>query len=95
LYESQGLAILEAMAAGVPVAACDVGGVRDVVRPGETGLLAPPADPRALATAILRLLVDDDLSRRLARQAAREVRERYSLDAMLSAYARLYRDLLS
>lgn len=95
LYESQGLAILEAMAAGIPVAASDVGGVRDVVRHGETGLLVPPADPRALATAIFQLVTDLDRSRRFAEEAGRRVRERYSLDTMLAAYAGLYRSLLA
>jgi glycosyltransferase involved in cell wall biosynthesis len=95
LYESQGLAILEAMAAGVPVIACDVGGVRDGVRDGETGLLVPPADPRALADAVLRLCGDPDLSRRLAERAGRDVRDRFSASAMLESYASLYRDLLA
>jgi len=95
LYESQGLAILEAMAAGVPVVASDVGGVRDAVRDGETGLLVPPADPSFLAESILRLSADRDLGRRLADRAGREVRERYSSSAMTEGYARLYRELLS
>ncbi|MBV8879471.1 MAG: glycosyltransferase family 4 protein, partial [Planctomycetaceae bacterium] len=95
LYESQGIAILEAMAAGVPVVASDVGGVRDVVRHGTSGLLVPPADPRALATAILRYLADLDLGRRVSGEAGRDVRVRFSLPTMLDAYARLYRELLA
>jgi glycosyltransferase involved in cell wall biosynthesis len=93
LYESQGLAILEAMAAGVPVIASDVGGVRDAVTDGRTGVLIPPADPRSLADAILRLAADPELSGRLAAAAARDVRERFSLAAMIESYAGLYRDL--
>jgi len=95
LYESQGIAILEAMAAGVPVIASDVGGVRDAVRDGETGLLVPPAAPGELASAILRLRVDHDLCRRVADRAGREVRERYSVTRMVDAYAGLYRELLA
>jgi glycosyltransferase involved in cell wall biosynthesis len=94
LYESQGLAILEAMAAGVPVVASDVGGVRDAVRDGGTGLLVPPADPGALAEAILRLAGDPALASRLAAEAGRRVRERYSSSTMVASYAALYRELL-
>ncbi len=95
LYESQGIAILEAMAAGVPVVATDVGGVRDAVRDGDTGLLAGPADPEALAEAIVRVVRDGEAAGQRAARAARDVRDRYSLDAMLSAYAALYRELLA
>jgi len=95
LYESQGIAILEAMAAGVPVVATDVGGIRDVVRDGETGLLAAAADPASLAEAILRMAGDPALAVRLSTRAGREVRERFSIATMLDAYAGLYRQLLA
>jgi len=94
LYESQGLALIEAMAAGVPSIATSVGGVGDVVRDGETGLLVPSADPDALAAAILRLAGAPDLALGLAQRAARRVREHFSSDTMLDAYARLYRELV-
>jgi glycosyltransferase involved in cell wall biosynthesis len=95
LYESQGLALLEAMAAGIPAIATDVGGVADVVRDGDTGLLVPPADPDALAGAILRLAGAPDVALGLSQRAARRVREHFSSETMLAAYARLYRELLS
>jgi glycosyltransferase involved in cell wall biosynthesis len=94
LYESQGLALLEAMAAGVPAIASDVGGVGDVVRHEETGLLVPPAEPDALAAAIVRLANAPDLAQRLTQGASRRVREHFSLETMVDAYARLYRELL-
>lgn len=68
-FEPQGLAILEAMAIGVPVVASEVGGVPEVVIDGVNGLLVPPDDPAALAGAIDRLLGDPTLAERL-RQAA-------------------------
>jgi len=95
LYESQGLALLEAMAAGIPSIATDVGGVRDVVRHGETGLLVSSADPEALAEAIVRLAGAPELGLDLSRKAARHVREHFSSATMLEAYARLYRELVA
>ena len=94
LYESQGIAILEAMAAGCPVVATRVGGVPDVVRDGETGLLVRAADPEALATAILRLADSPELASRLASRGREFVRAEFSVDRMVAGYARLYRELL-
>jgi glycosyltransferase involved in cell wall biosynthesis len=95
LYESQGLALLEAMAAGIPAIASDVGGVGDVVRDGETGLLVPPADSEALAAAIVRLANSPELGLALSRKAAGRVRDQFSSETMLEAYARLYRELVA
>jgi glycosyltransferase involved in cell wall biosynthesis len=94
LYESQGIALIEAMAAGIPAIASNVGGVGDVVRDGETGLLVPPADPDALAAAIVRLAGSPDLGLRLTQAAARHVRDHFASERMLEAYARLYRELI-
>ncbi len=58
--------VLEALAVGSPVIATAVGGVPEVVRDGENGLLVPPNDADALSASIRRLLEDDELRRRLA-----------------------------
>jgi glycosyltransferase involved in cell wall biosynthesis len=65
--------VVEALAVGTPVISTAVGGVPEVVRDGENGLLVPPDDADALAAAIRRLVEDDDLRGRLARAAAPSV----------------------
>jgi glycosyltransferase involved in cell wall biosynthesis len=92
---SEGLprAVLESMAAGVPVVATAVTGVVDVVTDGETGLLVPPGDAAAAAAATARLLRDPPLRARLAGAAGRRVRGTYSAVAMTRAYEALYADL--
>ncbi len=76
--ETFGLSILEAMAAGIPVVATAVGGVPEVVRDGETGVLVPSGDCDAMARAIVALLRDDRRRRQLAQAGQRDARERFS-----------------
>lgn len=90
LYEGASNALLEAMACGLACVATDVGGNREVVAHGRSGLLAPPGDPGALAAA-LRFLFDDPGQRRALGRAAREVVcARYDIDRTWSAYADAY-----
>ena len=89
------LSILEAMAAGLPVVASDVGGVPELVVDGETGLLVPPGDPHALAAAIDRLLDDPDLRRRLGAAGRLRVSEQFDLESTQRAHLDLYRTLLA
>jgi len=85
------LAILEAMATGIPVVATDVGGVRDLVRDDDTGLLVPPEDPRALATALVRVLLDRSVAERLRTAAfALAGERRYTVDGLLEGITRAY-----
>jgi len=88
-FEGLCLAVIEAQAAGVPVVATSVGGLRETVVDGETGLLVPPRDPRALADAIVRLLDDPELSARLAEEARRRA-QRYSEARMVAQTLELY-----
>ena len=90
-FEGLCLAVIEAQAAGVPVVATPVGGIRETVVDGETGLLVPPDDPEALAAAILRLLDDAELARRLA-ATARARAARFSVERMVEATLALYAD---
>ncbi|HVV39389.1 MAG TPA: glycosyltransferase family 4 protein [Candidatus Paceibacterota bacterium] len=69
LYEGQGVVLFEAMFSHLPIAASGVGGILDVIKDNETGLLAPPGDPAALAHALVRLLTDASLRARVCEQA--------------------------
>jgi glycosyltransferase involved in cell wall biosynthesis len=75
LWESFPLVCLEAMSLGAPVVVSDVGGLGEIVRDGESGLVCPAGDAGSLARAIERLLRDDALRRRVAAGAPRRVRE--------------------
>jgi glycosyltransferase involved in cell wall biosynthesis len=86
--------VRESLAAGRPVIATDVGGNRELVRNEETGLLVRPDDADALAAAMVRLLDDPDLARRLASAGAGFVRENLSVERMVGETERLYLEIL-
>jgi len=81
------------MALGVPVVASSVGGLPEMIRHEETGLLAPPGNAPEMARQLSRLLQDPPLRERLTRAASREVREEWSEDRMIRETAALYRSL--
>lgn len=90
LFEGLCVAVIEAQAAGVPVVATPVGGIVENVLDGETGLLVPTREPRALADAIVRLLNDPALAGSLAERARPRVLERYSRERMVERTLALY-----
>jgi len=87
-------AILEAMAAGVPVVASRAGGNPEAVADGETGLLVPPGDRAALAEAVVSLLRDPDRARAMGRAGRERVRDSFSLERMVTAVEESYLELL-
>lgn len=86
--------ILEAMAAGLPVMATRVGGNPELVTEGKTGMLVPPGDVDTMAQAIVMYAVNTELARSAGAAGRAEVERRYSLEAMVGAYRRLYDRLL-
>jgi glycosyltransferase involved in cell wall biosynthesis len=92
-WEGMPNAILEAMAAGLPVLATRVDGTVDVVRDGETGVLVPPGDDRALAAALLALGRDPARRRALGAAGRRRIDEAYSIDRFVDGFERLYLSL--
>lgn len=92
--ESLSNAILEAMAEGLPVVACRVGGNAEIVADGETGLLVPPDRPDLLAAALRRLLDDPPLRARLGQSGLRAVRESCDESAVVRRYEEVLGALL-
>jgi glycosyltransferase involved in cell wall biosynthesis len=86
LWEGMSMALLEAMSEGAAVVASDVEGINDLMADGCEGLVVPPADPQALAQAILRLLKDADLRKRLGKAARGRVKRDFSVEAMCEKY---------
>ena len=88
--EGQGLAVLEAMAAGVPVAALGVSGVEDYLTDGDTGAVLTPGSATTIARQLGRVLDRPDVLARMARRARALVHRRYTWAATLSAIDRVY-----
>ena len=88
--EGQPNAVIEAMAMGLPVVACRVGGVPEVARHGQEALLVEPDQPESLARACLDVLNAQDLATRLGHAGRERARSEFSLTAMLRRYEDLY-----
>jgi glycosyltransferase involved in cell wall biosynthesis len=93
--EGTPVALIEAMAAGVASVSTDVGGVRDVIRRPDEGLLVPAGAPSALADAVYLLLDSPDQRQQMAGWGRQSVLARFNLDRLLTDVAELYRDLVS
>jgi glycosyltransferase involved in cell wall biosynthesis len=89
-WEGLSLALAEAVGAGIPTVATDVGGNSEVIRSGCSGLLVPTDDPTALASALDSLLSDADLRRRFSEQGAAEVRPRFEIERHVEQLETLY-----
>jgi glycosyltransferase involved in cell wall biosynthesis len=94
-YEGQSNAILEAMAAGVPVVATDIAGNRDLVLHQTTGLLVPVGDRAGFAQSTQRLLEDPALAAAFGEAARQRVLQEFSAEKMVLRHAELYDHLLS
>ena len=91
-FEGLPIALIEAAMSALPAVATDVGGCAEVIADGETGLLVPPGDAEALATAILQALGDDTRYAAMSRATQRHAR-RFTLTECADAYLRLYEEV--
>lgn len=94
LYEGLPISVLEAMAAGKPLVATDIGGTKEAVINGVTGFLVPPENPTELAAAIRTLLSDQGLAARLAEAGRARAIQEFSSDAMVRGTCRVYDELI-
>jgi glycosyltransferase involved in cell wall biosynthesis len=92
--EGLGVTLLQAGAAGVPIVACPVGGIPEIVRDGETGYRVPPEDPEALAAALQRLVGDAERARALGAAARAHVEAHFTIPAMVAGNRRVYEAVL-
>ncbi len=94
IMEGFGIAVLEAMAMRKPVVATRTGGLPEIVRDGETGVLVPPGDPDALANAVTRLAQDPPRRRKLGEAGRDRVAVHFTVDAMMERLASDYGALI-
>jgi glycosyltransferase involved in cell wall biosynthesis len=87
-----GRALIEAMAAGLPVVASRVGGIPSLIEDGKNGLLVPAGDSSALASALRRILDDPTWSNELGAHATCSIGTRYGIPAMVEAIESIYRE---
>jgi glycosyltransferase involved in cell wall biosynthesis len=92
-YEGCPLAVIEAMAASVAVAATAAGGTAELVRPGETGALAAKGDAEGLAKALVAVLTDPLVAAELGAEARRDAEQNLSLPGMIERLLALYHDI--
>jgi glycosyltransferase involved in cell wall biosynthesis len=89
-WEPFGRVLIEAMACATPVVATNLGGVPEIVQNGKTGLLVPPLDPQAMASAMCKVLTQPELAARLASEARLEVERRFSLSGYVDQIKGIY-----
>lgn len=94
-FEAFPVTVQEAMQAGVPVVATEVGSIREAIDDGETGLIVPVGDIDALASAVRRLHDDPDLLASMGARAAQVGLERFDVDEAVRSWVRLYERVLS
>ncbi len=87
--ESFGIVILEAMASGTPVIGTKVGGIEEILA-GGNGILVPPSNPSALVDAMLSLINDVDLQKKIVRRSLKSVREKYDWRVVAKKVMRVY-----
>jgi len=95
IYEAFGLVLVEAMSAGKPVVATNVGGIPEIVQDGKTGIIVPPCNSNKLSEAIIELLNNQSKSASMGLLGQKRAEEKFGLKRMVEEYQNLYFDLLA
>lgn len=92
-YEPFGIVALEAMAAGIPVVAGDVGGLKEIITDGEDGFLVPPSNAGALSSVLYTILDDRERARKMAAKAREKVEKIFTWDSVAEQTERVYKNI--
>jgi len=92
--EGFGMVLIEANACGKPVIGSKIGGIKYVIKDGETGLLVPAGDPKALAKAIMKLLEDEELAKKMGLKGKKMVEKNYTWNKAAKMTERVYREVV-
>ena len=93
--ESFGMVLIEANACGISVIGTRTGGIQYVIKDGETGLLVPPKNPEALADAVIELLNDEDLAKKMGENGRRLVEKRYTWKRAAEMTEKVYKGVIA
>lgn len=88
--ESFGIGVAEAMACGIPVVATNIGGLSELVKDGLTGFIVPPKDPKAIANALIKLIKDVKLRKKMGVLARQRVEEKFGIQKMIDEFYNLF-----
>lgn len=94
VQEGLGTAVLDALALGIPVVATKSGGIPEIIQNGKNGLLVSSADHEALSEAIVRMLTEDELIKRVTKTGKSVVKHKFTIDMMVDGNIDVYRQIL-
>ncbi len=94
LNEAVGIVLIEAQSLGVPVVASNVGGIAEIIKDKQTGILVEPADPQAIAEAVKELLDNPQKMLAMSDAAKNRVKDRFKAENMVQATLNIYQDVL-
>ena len=92
--EGLGVVLLEAMACGIPVVGSNVGGIPDIIKDGETGLLTRQKDPDDIAEKVIKLLSDEKLRDKVVENGLNLVRQNFSWEIISDKFLKIYHDVI-